>query len=107
LQCWNIECEDFGLNERQRCARLPYYCSKEVREVVELLDGYLSESWKQLETDLKEQYWQNDTQKNTITALSQLIRDAKSLDLSEYVLRYLSITGVLIEKKEMSIMQHC
>src|SRR5947207_10864407 len=40
LRQWNIDCEDFGISEPKKCDRLPYYCSKEVREVVELLDGY-------------------------------------------------------------------
>ena len=56
---------------------------------------------------MKEQYWQNDTQKNTPAALNQLIRDASTLDLSVYVLKYTSITKALIANNEMSTMQRC
>ena len=27
LDEWNIECEDFGLSEAQRCVRFPNYCT--------------------------------------------------------------------------------
>jgi hypothetical protein len=107
LRRWNIECEDVGYSDRQKCDRVPFYCTPDVKEVVELLDGYLERDWTKLEKDLKEQYWQNDTQKNTPTALNQLIRDAPTLDLSVYVLRYTAITQALVQSKEMSTMQRC
>ena len=107
LRRWNIECEDVGLTKPQRCDRLPYYCTPNVKDVVELLDGYLEKDWDKLQNDLKDQYWQNDTQKNTPAALNQLIRDAPTLDLSVYILKYASITHALVESNEMSDMQRC
>ena len=91
----------------QKCDRLPYYCTEPVQSVVELLDGYIDKNWDGLQANLKEQYWQNDTQKNTPAALNQLIRDASTLDLSVYVLKYTSITKALIANNEMSTMQRC
>jgi len=107
LRRWNIECEDAGLTKSQKCDRFPYYCTDDVQSVVELLDGYLERNWDKLEEDLKEQYWQNDTQKNTPAALNQLIREANTLDLSVYVLKYTSITKALVDNNEMSVMQRC
>ena len=107
LRRWNIECEDFGINEPKKCARLPYYCSKEVKDVVEILDGYVEEDWTKLEAGLKEHYWQNDTQKNSVVALKQLIADASTLDLSVYVLKFSSITTALITNGEISPTQRC
>ena len=107
LRRWNIECEDVGFTKPQRCDRLPYYCTPDVKDVVELLDGYLESDWDKLQRDLKDQYWQNDTQKNTPAALNQLIRDASTLDLSIYILKYISITQALLDSNEMSIMQRC
>src|SRR5208282_964788 len=87
--------------------RLPFYCEPAVKEVVELLDGYLEGDWTKLENDLKGQYWQNDTQKNTPAALNQLLRDAHTLDLGVYVLKYASITKALVDNNEMFNMQRC
>ena len=107
LRRWNIECQDVGHDGKAKCERLPFYCAPAVKEVVELLDGYLEKNWTKLENDLKEQYWQNDTQKNTPAALNQLIRDAYILDLGVYVLKYASITKALIGNNEMFDMQRC
>jgi len=57
LRRWNIECEDVGLSSSQKCDRVPFYCTPDVKDVVELLDGYLEKDWTKLEKDLKEQYW--------------------------------------------------
>ena len=40
LERWNFECEDFGIADTQKCRRLPYYCVKEVKDIVEYLEGY-------------------------------------------------------------------
>ena len=37
---WNIECEDFGLTDPQKCTRLPDYCTSETKDTIELLSGY-------------------------------------------------------------------
>ena len=107
LRRWNIECQDAGHDGKAKCERLPFYCAPGVKEVVELLDGYLEENWTKLENDLKGQYWQNDTQKNTPAALNQLLRDAHTLDLGVYVLKYASITKALVDNNEISNMQRC
>lgn len=40
-----------------------YYCTLEVKELVEFLDGYLEKNLGKLESDLREQYSQNDKTK--------------------------------------------
>jgi hypothetical protein len=42
LEEWNIECEDFGLTEAQRCARFPNYCTTDIKDTVKLLPGYIA-----------------------------------------------------------------
>ena len=107
LRRWNIECQDAGHDGKAKCERLPFYCAPGVKEVVELLDGYLEENWTKLEKDLKGQYWQNDMQKNTLAVLNQLLHDAHTLDLSVYILKYVSITKALVDNNEISNMQRC
>ena len=45
--------------------------------------------------------------KNTPAALNQPIREANTLDLSVYILKYTSITKALVDNNEMSVMQRC
>src|SRR5205814_627723 len=52
LRRWNIECEDFGLTDAQKCARIPDYCTSETKDVVELLDGYKMNDWTKLQSEL-------------------------------------------------------
>ena len=95
LQQWESECEEFGLAEEQKCRKMPYYCSKDTRETVELLEGYRKKEMKQL-------YVQFDTKKNTTTALNKLVNDAPNIDLNVFVLKYIAITAALIEKGSLS-----
>ena len=99
---WNIECEDYGITDAQKCARIIDYCSSDIREVVEMCDGYIEKDWPKLQTELKTLYWQYDQQKGTTTALNQLIRDAPSLDLNIFVLRYTSISAALVKAGALS-----
>ena len=39
LEEWNIECEDFGLTDGQRCTRFPNYCTPDIKDTVKLLPG--------------------------------------------------------------------
>lgn len=87
LRCWNIEWEDVRLTKPQRCGRLPCYCTPNVKDVIELLDGYVEKDRDKLQGDLTDQYWRNDTQKNNPTTLNRLIRDAPTLDLNVYILK--------------------
>ena len=105
LRRWNLECEDFGLTDRQKCARLPDYCTPKTKDVVELLDGYKNSNWARLQEELKGLFWQYDRQKDTPAALNELIHDAPNLDLNVYVLKYTSITGALVRGKDMSTTQ--
>jgi hypothetical protein len=107
LRRWNIECEDFGLSAKQKCIRLPDYCTPKTKDVVELFEGYLNSDWVKLQDELKSLFWQNDKQKNTPAALNQLIREAPEIDLNVYVLKYTAITDALIKGNEMSAMQRC
>jgi hypothetical protein len=105
LRRWNLECEDFGLTDRQKCARLPDYCTPKTKDVVELLEGYKTSNWTKLQEELKGLFWQYDRQRDTPAALNELIRDAPNLDLNVYVLKYDSITDALVKGKEMSTTQ--
>jgi hypothetical protein len=99
LRRWNIECEDFGLSDKQKCMRLPDYCTPETKEVVELFEGYVNGDWDKLQEELKSLFWQYDRQKNTPAALNQLIREASEIDLNVYVLKYTAITDALNQRK--------
>jgi len=107
LRRWNIECEDFGLSDAQKCARLPYYCIPKTKDIVELFEGYLDNDWDKLQDELKAMFWQHDKQKNTPATLNQLIHDAPHTDLNIYILKYAAITDALIKGNEMSPMQRC
>ena len=56
LRRWNLECEDFGLSDPQKCTRIANYCSKSTKEVIELLPGYLERDWTKLQAELKHIY---------------------------------------------------
>ena len=71
LRQWNLECEDFGLSDTQKCARLPRYCATETKEVVELLGGYVTSDWRALQKEMKSLFAQYDTQKNTTASLCE------------------------------------
>jgi len=34
LRCWNIECENYGLTDPQKCARIIDYCAKDIQDVI-------------------------------------------------------------------------
>jgi hypothetical protein len=102
LKNWNIECDDYGLNDVQKCVWLPNYCTPIIKDIVKLLEGYASHDWTVLQKELKELYWQNDTPKNSTTTLYKLIKDAPTMDLNVYVLKYSSITDALVSKGALS-----
>ena len=102
LEEWNIECEDFGLDERQRCARFPNYCVPSIKETVKLLPGYVTSNWATLQDDLRKLYWPHDTPKNSMSALNKVIQDAPSMDLNVYVLKYTSISQALVTAHALS-----
>src|SRR2546423_1264510 len=76
LEEWNIECEDFGLDEPQRCVRFPNYCIPTIKETVKLLPGYVTPDWTTLQADVKKLYWPHDTPKNSMSALNKVVQEA-------------------------------
>jgi hypothetical protein len=82
------ECEDFGLTDSQKCARLPDYCTPETKDTTELLSGYKDKSRDALQLELKCLLWQHDKQKDTTAALNKLVNDAPGMDLNVFVLKY-------------------
>jgi hypothetical protein len=50
---WDIECKDYGLTDPQMCARIIDYCAKDIRDVIELLDGHTKRNWETLQTEPK------------------------------------------------------
>ena len=41
LEDWNIECEDYGLTDAQKCARFPNYCTPAIKDLFIVLDMVL------------------------------------------------------------------
>ena len=56
LEDWNLECDDYGYDEKKKYTHLPTYCEKAIKDVVKLLPGYISENWTVLQADLKGLY---------------------------------------------------
>jgi hypothetical protein len=100
LDDWNLECVDYGYNDKEKCMHFPRYCERTIKDVVKLLPGYISHNWTTLQADLKGLYWQHDRLKNTTAALQQLVHDAQAgkIDLNVYVLQYTTITDVLTDQ---------
>jgi hypothetical protein len=105
LRRWNIECEDYGLTDIQKCVRLPDYCTAKTKDLIEILDGYKQNNWTKLQEELKGLFWQYDQQKDTLAALNELIHEAPNTDLTIFVLRYTAITESLVTGNEMSPIQ--
>ena len=102
LDHWEMFCEDYGFNGDEKCRRLPRYCTKPVKELVEILSGYADRNWNMLKKELKELFWQKDKAKNSTTELIKLVREAPTMDLNVYILKYSSITDALIKRGAMS-----
>ena len=104
LDDWNLECDDYGYDDKKKCTHLPTYCKKTIKDVVKLLPGYVSQNWAILQADLKGLYWQHDRPKNTTAALHQLIHEAQagSIDLNVYVLQYSTISDKLVSQGALS-----
>lgn len=67
LRRWEIECEDRGYDNLNP---LIDYCECDIRSVIELLDEYINKNWDGLKKNLKDQHWQLDIQKSTMTNLN-------------------------------------
>jgi hypothetical protein len=99
---WNIECEAFGLTDTQKCERIPYYCVDQ--DLIELLEGYETNDWELLQTELKEIYWKNDTHRDSMASLKTLISNASKMDLNVFIIKYSSMSGTLVERGALSIL---
>jgi hypothetical protein len=106
LEEWSFFCEDYGLSDKFKCTRLLTYCDKDIGDNVRLLHGYTSEDWGYALRWLKDLYWQYDKPKNTIFALNKLVKDAPTMDLNVYVLKYTAITETLVAKGALSTLDH-
>jgi hypothetical protein len=106
LQRWNIECEDFGLTDTQKCERILYYCTDEIKELIEFLEGYATNDWDLLQRELKSIYWQNDTHWDSMASLKTLISNAQAgtMDLNVFIVKYSSMSGTLVERGALSIL---
>ena len=102
LQRWNLECRDFGIPDDEKCERIPYYCTKEVKDIVEYLTGYTKNDWPKLQEQLKDLYWQDDTQRDSTEALNILISNAAEMDLNAFVMKYETISASLVEQGALS-----
>ena len=106
LEDWNIECEDYDLTDAQKCARFPNYCTPVIKDLVKLLPGYGTHDWTTLQVNLKEMYWQCDKLKDTHEALIKLVKEAPTMDLNVYIIKFTAITGSLISKHALSDLNH-
>jgi len=97
LKNWDLECEEFGLTKAQKCRKLPCYCSQDIREAIEYLNGYINGDWAEFQRELKQLFWQTDPPKETMAALFKLIGDARAgkMSVDMYVLKYTAITQAL------------
>ena len=104
LKNWDLECDEYGLSDGQKCKKLPKYCSREIGDVIQDMKGYETGNWELLQKELKGLFWQNDPPKNTVAALCQLISEAKSgkMNGTMYVLKYTMITEALVKKNAIS-----
>jgi len=102
IEEWGFFCDDYGCSDQLKCTRLPSYCDKDIGDNVKLLAGYVTENWPTFRSDLIELYWQHDKPKNTTAELNKLIKDAPTLDLNVYILKYASISEALVRKGALS-----
>jgi hypothetical protein len=104
LKDWEMDCDEYGLTEIQKCKKFPRYCMKDIGEAVEKLNGYAEGNWELLQKELKQLFWQDDPPKNSIAALIKLIGEAKSgkMTVDMYVLKYTAMTQDLVKKSAMS-----
>ena len=104
LKDWEMECEEYGLTNAQKCKKLPRYCTKDIGEAIQKLDGYVGGDWTVFQRELKQLFWQTDPPKDTVAALFKLIGDAKAgkMSVDMYVLKYTTITDTLVKKNAMS-----
>jgi hypothetical protein len=102
LDKFNVECELYRVKPEQRVLLFPHYCVPSIKDVVKLLPGYETKSWDNLQTEIKKLYWAGDHPKNTVAALNALIRSSNSIPLSVFILKFSSITDVLVAKSALS-----
>src|SRR5437762_8092564 len=102
LEDWNIECEDYGLTDAQKCVRFPNYCTPAIKDLAKLLPGYGIHDWTALQANLKETYWQHDKPKDTHEDLIKLVKEAPTMDLNVYIIKFTAITDSLISKHALS-----
>jgi hypothetical protein len=102
LDEFNVECELYRVDPKQRVLLFPHYCISTIKDVVKLLPGYDGQVWDELQKEIKKLYWAGDHPKNTVTALNALIRTSNSIPLSVFVLKFSSITEVLVSKGTLS-----
>jgi hypothetical protein len=93
LDDYNTECEIYGVRSEHRAILLPRYCTHEIKEIVKLLPPC---DWKLLPTEIKKFYWKSDHPKNSCAALNALIRESPRLPLNSYLLKFTTITDVLV-----------
>jgi len=104
LRGWELDCDDFGLTDVQRCERLPFYCTEEIERIVWCLPGYADSNWETLKLELKDLYWEEEEHEDTLASLNELVRSARNglISLSAYLLQYEAISRRLVNIGELS-----
>ena len=106
LRHWDIACEDCDISDEKKCAWIIDYCSPEVQEIIEVLEGYTGSNWEKLQTELKGLFWQYDKQRDSTISLNQLIKDTPNLDLNIFIIHYSAISEKLVESGALSSLDH-
>src|SRR5437773_498716 len=53
LKDWEMQCEEYGLIDTQKCKKLPRYYTKDIGEAIQKLDRYAEGDWTAFQRELK------------------------------------------------------
>ena len=84
----------------------PAFCTPTIKDHVKLLPGYMTPDWTLLQANFKETYCQHDKPEDTHEALIHLVKEAPTMDLNVYVIKFTVITDSLIAKHALSDLNH-
>jgi hypothetical protein len=104
LNDYNAECELYVIRPEHRTILFPHFCIPKIKEIVTFLPGYKSpRDWDLLQSEIKRFYWSSDHPKNSLAALNTLICSSNSIPLRVFILKFCTITDVLVSKGLLSL----
>jgi len=87
----------YGLTATQKYDRLPFHCTKDLKLVVEELEGFESKDWNTPERSIMRTFHRYDMQDKLISILKKLLAEGPGSDMRLFLLKYSSITTALIK----------